>query len=42
MYERTNDSVALTLIRIGAMLTTEIVNYMITSNGPFDFSLRGL
>ena len=41
MYERTNDSVALTLIRTGAMLTTEIVNYMITSNGPSDFYASG-
>ena len=41
VHERTNDSVALTLIRTGAMLTTEIVNYMITSNGPSDFYASG-
>ena len=41
VYERTNDSVALTLIRTGAMLTTEIVNYLITSKGPSDFHGSG-
>ena len=39
--ELTNDSVALTLVRTGALLTTEIVNYMLTSNGPSDFYASG-
>ena len=39
--ERTNDSVTLRLVRTGALLTTEIVNYMLTSNGPSDFYASG-
>ncbi|KAI6651569.1 hypothetical protein LOD99_5177 [Oopsacas minuta] len=39
--ETTNDVIILTLMRTGALLTNEIVSYMITSNGPRDFYYSG-
>ena len=39
--ETTSDVVTLSLVRTGALLTTEIVSYSITSLGPGDFFASG-
>ena len=39
--ETTSEVVTLSLVRTGALLTTEIVSYSITSRGPADFFASG-